>query len=89
MSGVARDANLENGRMVGSRACTACAAALDDRFGWCSNCQAAYCLSCGRRHYCTPSCQANGCYAGLCVRLVEGGVLSEQWGLPARVEGRD
>ena len=37
----------------------------------------AYCLPCGRLHFCTPACPANGCLAGLCVRLVEGGV---DWG---------
>jgi hypothetical protein len=62
--------------------CANCGDVLGVRYGWCSNCQAAYCLSCGRQHFCMESCQANGCHAGLCVRLVEAGVLSTAWGLP-------
>ena len=62
--------------------CSACAAALSEPFGWCSTCRAAYCLTCGRRHFCTPGCPANGCIAGLCVRLVHGGLLADEWGLP-------
>ena len=62
--------------------CADCGVALEEPYGWCSGCRKAYCLLCGRRHFCTPSCPANGCQAGLCVRLVDGGVLSETWGLP-------
>ena len=62
--------------------CAACGAPLAERYGWCGNCRAAYCFPCGRSHYCTPSCPANGCHAGLCVREVRAGVLSHRWGLP-------
>ncbi|CAA9566645.1 MAG: hypothetical protein AVDCRST_MAG59-3088, partial [uncultured Thermomicrobiales bacterium] len=37
---------------------------------------------CGRRHFCRPTCPENGCIAGLCVREVRDGMLSEAWGLP-------
>jgi hypothetical protein len=66
--------------------CVACGIPLTESYGWCSNCRAAYCLPCGRRHFCTPACPANGCLAGLCVRLVEHGVLAETWGLPNEEE---
>ena len=69
-------------RLPESPLCADCGIALAEPFGWCAGCRAAYCLACGRRHFCTPSCPANGCHAGLCVRLVQGGVLSEAWGLP-------
>lgn len=63
--------------------CAACGAALAEPFGWCSNCRVALCLACGQAHFCTATCQRNGCIAGLCVRLVDGGRLSSAWGLPA------
>jgi hypothetical protein len=66
--------------------CETCGIALAEPYGWCTNCRAAYCLSCGRRHFCTPACPANGCLAGLCVRMVEHGVLAETWGLPSDEE---
>ena len=62
--------------------CARCDEALSEPFGWCAGCRAAYCFSCGRAHYCTPQCPANGCLAGLCVREVKDGVLAERWGLP-------
>ncbi|MDF3017623.1 MAG: hypothetical protein K0R44_2848 [Thermomicrobiales bacterium] len=62
--------------------CADCGIELTEPYGWCGGCRKAYCLLCGRRHFCTPACPANGCRAGLCVRLVTGGVLSETWGLP-------
>jgi hypothetical protein len=62
--------------------CTDCGIELTEPYGWCGGCRKAYCLPCGRLHFCTPTCPANGCHAGLCVRLVEGGALSEIWGLP-------
>ena len=65
-----------------SSACAVCGVALAEPFGWCGNCRAAYCLPCGRGHYCTSACPANGCHAGLCVRLVKDGVLAGTWGLP-------
>jgi hypothetical protein len=64
--------------------CADCGIELTEPYGWCGGCRKAYRLSCGRRHFCTPACPANGCRAGLCVRLVAGGVLSETWGLPDR-----
>ncbi|MDP9366404.1 MAG: hypothetical protein M3Q10_19635 [Chloroflexota bacterium] len=62
--------------------CADCGASLTEPYGWCAGCRKAYCFPCGRRHYCTPQCPANGCFAGLCVRVVEGRRLSERWGLP-------
>ncbi|HEU0115575.1 MAG TPA: hypothetical protein VFQ80_12905 [Thermomicrobiales bacterium] len=62
--------------------CAACGAPLTDRFGWCGNCRVALCLACGRAHFCAPSCAAAGCFAGLCVRLIEGGRVASTWGLP-------
>ena len=63
--------------------CATCADPLGPRFGWCGVCAKALCLVCGRKHVCRPDCAANGCRAGLCVRLVEEGTLSDAWGLPA------
>ena len=62
--------------------CATCGVPLADPFGWCGGCRAAYCFPCGRAHFCTPECPARGCYAGLCVREVKGGVLATTWGLP-------
>jgi len=62
--------------------CAACSIGLTEPFGWCSNCQASYCLDCGRGHFCRPACHAAGCVAGLCVRLVTDGRLSSRWGSP-------
>jgi hypothetical protein len=67
--------------------CDDCDIALSEPYGWCANCRAAYCLPCGRLHFCTPSCLANGCMAGLCVRRVEDGALSETWGLQNEGDG--
>lgn len=63
-------------------ACAVCSAFLAEPFGWCGGCREAYCFRCGRAYYCTPSCPGNGCLPGLCVRVVEGGRLSERWGVP-------
>ncbi|HYO30613.1 MAG TPA: hypothetical protein VER37_08555 [Thermomicrobiales bacterium] len=63
--------------------CAVCATRLDEPFGWCGGCRKAFCFPCGRRHFCRPSCPENGCVAGLCVREVRDGKLSEAWGLPA------
>lgn len=68
-----------------ARMCRDCGAALTEPFGWCSTCRAAYCLECGRAHFCMPSCAGTGCHAGLCVRLFSGGVLAEAWGLPSDI----
>lgn len=65
-----------------SPTCATCGIDIAEPYGWCAGCRAAFCFPCGRKHFCTPSCEANGCIAGLCVRKVDGGVLSEQWGLP-------
>lgn len=62
--------------------CANCGQRLTDRFGWCGNCRVALCLACGRKHFCTPTCAAAGCLAGLCVRLVVNGRLATTWGLP-------
>lgn len=65
-----------------SPVCAACAAPLAEPYGWCGGCRAAYCVPCGRAHFCTPQCPSKGCLAGLCVREVRDGKLSEIWGLP-------
>lgn len=62
--------------------CASCGQALSEPFGWCSSCREAYCIACGRHHFCTVTCEQHGCHAGLCVRLVSGGRLSADWGLP-------
>mgnify|MGYP001248643027 CR=1 FL=1 len=62
--------------------CADCGEPLGEPFAHCGNCQAEYCLGCGSRHFCMPSCRANGCIAGLCVRLVIDGELSPKWGVP-------
>jgi hypothetical protein len=62
--------------------CAVCGDALPEPFGWCENCRAAYCLACARGHFCRPTCQAAGCLAGLCVRLISNGELSTTWGVP-------
>ena len=70
--------------------CAGCGIALSEPFGWCSNCRAAFCAACGRKHFCKPTCQAAGCIAGLCVRQVKDGRLSLEWRKPGgglRVEG--
>jgi hypothetical protein len=69
--------------------CAACAKPLEAAFGWCSTCRQALCFECGRAHFCTPTCRANGCLAGLCVRLVENGRFSATWGLPDASERTD
>jgi len=63
--------------------CAACHDSLAESHGWCGNCRVALCLACGRDHFCTAACPSRGCLAGLCVREVRDGVLSERWGLPA------
>lgn len=55
--------------------CVACGGTLGEPFGWCSNCQSAFCVACGDRHYCMSACQMRGCLAGFCVREVKGGVV--------------
>ena len=62
--------------------CHGCGLSLSEPYGYCGTCRAAFCFACGRRHYCLPSCRAAGCRAGLCVRVVAGGVLAKTWGLP-------
>lgn len=69
-------------RLPEAPACADCGLSLAEPYGWCSGCRKAYCFPCGSRHYCSPSCPAGGCLPGLCVRLVEGGVVAEAWGLP-------
>ena len=61
--------------------CAACGVAVAGRYGWCSLCCEAYCVACGRQHYCTTICAQGGCAAGYCVRLVTDGALSPTWGL--------
>lgn len=69
--------------------CASCGEPLAKPFAHCGNCRADYCLACGSRHFCMPSCRANGCIAGLCVRLVINGELSPRWGVPPDLLDRD
>jgi hypothetical protein len=55
--------------------CASCAVEIEQPYGYCSNCDALYCLPCSATHFCTPSCQANGCHMGLCVRMVREGIV--------------
>ncbi|MCC6791127.1 MAG: hypothetical protein IT336_05555 [Thermomicrobiales bacterium] len=69
--------------------CAACGVGLQEPFGWCSNCRDALCQGCRDAHYCTEGCREAGCFAGLCVRTVEHGMLSIRWRIPpARGERR-
>ncbi len=65
---------LETGIPVDPR-CAGCGSALEEPFGWCSNCREAFCAECGAGHYCLPECRVKGCLAGFCVREVRDGVL--------------
>ncbi|HET7056052.1 MAG TPA: hypothetical protein VFI12_06290 [Thermomicrobiales bacterium] len=65
--------------------CAGCGVALNEPFGWCSNCSAAFCDACAATHFCLPTCQAAGCIAGLCVRRVSDGHLSLEWRKPGTV----
>jgi hypothetical protein len=73
---------IENPLQQESSLCAQCGATLGEPHAYCGNCDARFCLACGSRHFCTPACRANGCLAGLCVRLVRNGELSRQWGVP-------
>lgn len=55
--------------------CAGCGGVMRQPYGYCSNCDACYCAACAAAHFCTPSCPANGCLAGLCVRVVQDGKL--------------
>jgi hypothetical protein len=63
--------------------CAACAAALDpERFARCDVCEGArLCLGCATAHLCSERCRSNGCVAGLCVRMVRGGVTDARFGV--------
>ena len=70
--------------------CASCGQPLGEPFAHCGICRADYCLVCGSRHFCRPSCRENGCLAGLCVKLVIEGELSATWGVPQElVEEQD
>ena len=62
--------------------CAGCDVDLEEPFGWCSNCRAAFCAACSDRHFCTEGCKTAGCIAGLCVRNVNDGLLSHEWKRP-------
>jgi hypothetical protein len=63
--------------------CSSCAAPLDlERYARCDVCKGArFCVECARAHLCTARCASNGCIAGLCVRLVRGGVVDPRDGI--------
>ena len=65
------------------RSCSACGGALDsDLHARCDVCGGdLLCLTCARVHLCTPQCRERGCLPGLCVRVVTGGVVSEDYGI--------
>jgi len=73
---------IETTQLPRTTTCAACGVAVAGRYGWCSLCCEAYCVACGRQHYCTTVCAQGGCAAGYCVRLVSDGELSKTWGLP-------
>jgi hypothetical protein len=62
--------------------CANCGGLLGEPHAFCGNCNERYCLACASTHFCTPTCHANGCFAGLCTRLIRNGGLSRQWGVP-------
>ena len=62
--------------------CADCGAGPIAPYGWCGGCRKAMCFACGRTHFCTAGCPGNGCIAGLCVREVRAGLVSNAWGLP-------
>jgi|GEM_PF-3184006 len=70
------------------RSCASCSHPLGEPFAHCGICQADYCLGCGARHFCRPSCRENGCLAGMCVKLVVNGELSSKWGVPRELFDR-
>ena len=63
--------------------CSSCDAQLDlERYARCDVCKGArFCLECARAHLCTARCASNGCIAGLCARLVRGGVVDPRYGI--------
>ena len=69
--------------MSSERRCAACAAALDPQgFARCDVCGGArLCLGCAKVHLCTEGCLSNGCTAGLCVRMVRGGLTDARFGV--------
>lgn len=71
--------------MSGELSCAACGVALDaERYARCDVCDGrTYCVTCGRAHLCTDRCAGRGCIAGLCVRVVARGVISERYGIDA------
>ena len=68
-----------------TQACGGCARALDpDRYARCDVCDGRrFGLRCAVQHFCTDQCPERGCLPGLCVRLVEGGRISERYGVEA------
>ncbi|MGI8477909.1 MAG: hypothetical protein ACR2OO_16290 [Thermomicrobiales bacterium] len=72
----------QSARVPETLRCDECGVPLAEPFGWCFGCRAGFCLACGPAHFCTPGCPSAGCIAGLCVRLVADGRVSERWGLP-------
>ena len=75
--------------MDASPTCAACGQPLGEPVARCGNCRADYCLACGAQHFCMPSCRATGCIAGLCVRMVINGELSQKWGVPRELLERE
>jgi hypothetical protein len=52
------------------------------RYARCDVCAGArLCDVCAKAHLCTERCQSNGCVAGLCVRMVRGGVADARFGV--------
>jgi hypothetical protein len=63
--------------------CAACERRLDpERQARCDVCDGArLCLDCARTHLCTETCGPEGCTAGMCVRMVRGGVTAQRYGV--------
>jgi len=63
--------------------CSVCGATLDRaRHARCDVCRGAlFCIACAKKHLCTARCQTNGCIAGLCVHMVQGGVTDPRYGV--------
>lgn len=67
-----------------SEGCDSCGIPLDPRaHAICAVCEGMrLCISCARAHLCTAECAERGCLAGLCVKLVSDGVVSDAFGIP-------
>ncbi len=65
------------------RSTRTCGHAIDPaRHAVCAVCEGLrLCVACARTHYCTSECASRGCSAGLCVKEVRDGVVSDSFGI--------